>query len=56
MAKRNRGKIAKKVALKTGTPYRGTCPLCSKTGIKLLYTHQTSTGHQMKVCKNCTNK
>ena len=31
---------------------RGTCPVCSKTGIKLLY-EQEANGQKIKVCKPC---
>ena len=31
---------------------RGTCPVCSKTGIKLLY-EQEAEGQKIKVCKPC---
>lgn len=34
---------------------RGTCPLCGKTRIKLLYPH-TVDGTNITVCKNCRNK
>ncbi len=31
---------------------RGTCPICNRTGIKLLYTANKE-GKDVKVCKNC---
>ncbi|ASA19449.1 hypothetical protein [Paenibacillus donghaensis] len=33
---------------------RGTCPVCSNTRIKLLYTRVKSDGTGVKVCKRCT--
>ncbi|MGO4109437.1 hypothetical protein [Paenibacillus sp. YAF4_2] len=32
---------------------RGTCPVCNRTRIKLLYTQTTSEGKALKVCKRC---
>lgn len=32
---------------------RGTCPICSSTRIKLLYTRTSSTGIAAQVCKRC---
>ncbi|WP_202171383.1 hypothetical protein [Bacillus sp. USDA818B3_A] len=52
MAKRNRGKTISSLP----SNGRGTCPLCAKTGIKLLYSHKTETGETIQVCKNCRNK
>jgi len=51
MAKSNRGKLLHKLPSRG----RGTCPLCGKTRIKLLYTHNGENG-PVKVCKNCQNK
>lgn len=31
---------------------RGTCPVCSRTGIKLLHEREIS-GKKQKVCKQC---
>ncbi|WP_205439606.1 hypothetical protein [Peribacillus alkalitolerans] len=52
MAKRNRGKTL----LNLPSRGRGVCPLCGKTGIKLLYPHKTETKQIIKVCKNCRDK
>jgi hypothetical protein len=52
MAKRYRGKTLNKL-LANG---RGECPLCHRTGIKLLYPHRTDTNQLINVCKNCRNK
>ena len=51
MAKSNRGKSLKKLPSRG----RGTCPLCGKTRIKLLYTYVGEDG-QKKVCKQCNKK
>ena len=34
---------------------RGKCPLCERTGVKLLY-NITREGEQITVCKRCRNK
>lgn len=34
---------------------RGTCPLCNKTGIKVLYEVEKD-GQKIKVCKFCNGK
>lgn len=34
---------------------RGTCPVCSSTRIKLLYTRTKGNGTALKVCKKCFN-
>lgn len=31
---------------------RGTCPLCKRTGIKLMYEHEANE-KKVKVCKQC---
>lgn len=51
MAKSNRGKTLYKLPSRG----RGTCPVCGKTRIKLLYTHVGENG-QVKVCKYCSKK
>jgi len=51
LAKSNRGKSLKKLPSRG----RGTCPLCGKTRIKLLYTYVGEDG-QKKVCKQCNKK
>ncbi|WP_090978509.1 hypothetical protein [Paenibacillus sp. CF384] len=32
---------------------RGTCPVCSRTRIKLLYPRAKTDGSTVKVCKQC---
>ena len=31
---------------------RGTCPVCARTGVKILYTREID-GNETKVCKRC---
>ena len=31
---------------------RGTCPVCKRSGIKLMYEHEVS-GKKISVCKQC---
>lgn len=31
---------------------RGTCPVCNRTGVKILYTREID-GNETKVCKRC---
>ncbi|MBO9128985.1 hypothetical protein [Bacillus sp. 165] len=52
MAKRNRGKTLNTLPARG----RGTCPLCNKTRIKLLYPYRTETNQTIKVCKFCRDK
>ncbi|TWE00690.1 hypothetical protein FB545_3039 [Peribacillus frigoritolerans] len=52
MAKRNRGKSISYLP----SNGRGKCPLCERTGVKLLYPHKTETSQTIKVCKNCRHK
>jgi len=47
MPKPKRGKIAKLTK-----NWRGTCPLCSRTGVKTLW-EKTDDGKTLKVCKQC---
>ncbi|MBM7644500.1 hypothetical protein JOD45_000693 [Scopulibacillus daqui] len=52
MAKRYRGKTLGNLPHRG----RGKCPLCGRTGIKLLYSHQTDQDQMIQVCKRCRNK
>ena len=48
MAKPKRGRNIK------STPnWRGSCPSCQRTGVKLLWTKNDENGAAMKVCKIC---
>ena len=31
---------------------RGTCPVCKRSGIKVLYTHEVG-GKKIEICKTC---
>lgn len=52
MAKRNRGKALKKLPAKG----RGTCPICHRKRIKLLYERRTEYNDSLNVCKYCRDK
>ncbi|MDT9725557.1 hypothetical protein DUZ99_11300 [Xylanibacillus composti] len=49
MATITRGKVLRTLPARG----RGECPLCKRTGIKLLYEFPQSDGSTLKVCKNC---
>ncbi len=49
MAKAKRGRN-----IKTTLGWRGTCPACSRTGVKLLWEKSQGEG-KVKCCKNCSN-
>ncbi len=49
MAKTHRGKGIRNLPSRG----RGTCPLCKRGRIKLLYDHVMPDGKTIKVCKNC---
>ena len=48
MSKANRGKG---IYDKTSRG-RGTCPVCKRTRVKLLYTHEVN-GKKLEICKVC---
>lgn len=50
MAKTKRGNNIKKIP-----NWRGTCPICERTGVKLLWDKLSENG-TLKVCKICGNK
>lgn len=52
MAKTKRGKPLRKAE---GARQRGKCPLCSRTGVKMLYELKGSDAKALKVCKQCKN-
>ena len=52
MAKHFRGKLMK---AEYGAAWRGTCPHCGKTGVKLLWDMQAN-DKKIKVCKICNIK
>ena len=51
MAKTKRGKPLRS---QTGGRNRGTCPLCARTGVKLLTESKSADGKTILVCKACT--
>lgn len=51
MAKTHRGKVLWKIPGRA----RGTCPVCGRTRIKLLYPLRVN-GETVNVCKNCRNR
>jgi hypothetical protein len=48
MSKSHRGKGI----LENVSRGRGTCPLCKRTGVKVLYTHEHD-GKTLHICKVC---
>jgi len=50
MAKTKRGKPLRKAE---GARRRGKCPICSRTGVKLLYEIKSADGKATVVCKQC---
>jgi transcription elongation factor Elf1 len=50
MGKMKRGKNIKNIG-----NWRGTCSICNRTGVKLLWDKVTENG-TIKVCKVCGNK
>ena len=50
MAKTTRGKTIKKIL-----NWRGSCPICQRTGVKLLW-DKIVDNKKLKVCKICGNK
>ena len=52
MAKSNRGRN-----LRNSNEWnRGQCPLCERTGVKLLWDNTDEHEKEVKVCKHCRNK
>ena len=49
MGKAHRGRNLKAETVKGG---RGTCPICKRTGVKVLY-EQEANEKKVKVCKRC---
>ncbi|HZW50066.1 MAG TPA: hypothetical protein VFF80_08070 [Bacillota bacterium] len=48
MPKTKRGKNIKATA-----GWRGTCPICKRTGVKLLWNKIDANGNAINVCKRC---
>ena len=51
MAKPKRGKHMKEIP-----NWRGTCPACERTGVKLLWTRIKEDGSRQSVCKRCSSQ
>ena len=49
MSKNHRGSGLREEVNRT----RGACPLCKRTGIKLVYEHEAGEGKKIKICKQC---
>ena len=50
MGKTKRGKNIKSAT------YRGTCPLCTRTRVKLMWEGKDQADNSVKVCKCCAAK
>ncbi|MDR1000651.1 MAG: hypothetical protein LBL96_07635 [Clostridiales bacterium] len=48
MAKNKRGR-----GIKSTLGWRGTCPKCARTGVKLMWEATNDAGKKIKVCKRC---
>ena len=51
MSKQKRGK-----AIKTQENWRGTCPLCGRTRVKLVWQGKDEEGKKINICKLCSIK
>ena len=51
MSKQKRGKY-----IKTLPNWRGTCPICKRKAVKLVWQKKDSEGKTINVCKLCFNK
>jgi hypothetical protein len=49
MSKTHRGKGIRNLV----SHGRGTCPMCARSRVKLLYEKQNAEGKNIKVCKHC---
>lgn len=52
MAKANRGRNLRNSEIWK----RGHCPICERTGVKLLWDRTDDKEKEIKVCKSCRNK
>ncbi len=48
MSKQKRGKYIKTLSL-----WRGTCPICNRKRVKLVWSKRNSEGKTINVCKRC---
>ncbi len=51
MGKQRRGKVIKKVE-----GWRGTCPVCGRPRVKLVWSKKTTEGKTLNICKLCSAK
>ncbi|MDU1411383.1 MAG: hypothetical protein E6929_01100 [Clostridium sp.] len=51
MGKQKRGKI-----IKTISGWRGTCPICGRKRVRLVWTMKNSDGKLINICKICSSK
>lgn len=51
MGKQRRGKIIKKMA-----GWRGTCPVCGRPRVRLVWTKKNDEGKVINICKLCYSK
>lgn len=51
LAKQKRGK-----AIKIIEGWRGTCPLCGRKRVKLIWTDKDADGKKINICKLCASK
>lgn len=51
MGKQRRGKIIKKIA-----GWRGTCPVCGRPRVRLVWTKKNDEGKVINICKLCYSK
>ena len=49
MSKQKRGKY-----IKTLQNWRGTCPICGRKRVKLVWTKKDENGKTINVCKHCS--
>lgn len=49
MSKQRRGKYIKTIA-----GWRGTCPLCGRQRVKLVWSKKNAEGKSINVCKHCS--
>jgi len=51
VGKQRRGKVIKKIA-----GWRGTCPLCGRKRVKLVWTKKREDNKTINICKICSSK
>ncbi|MEG0306759.1 MAG: hypothetical protein RR636_02365 [Clostridium sp.] len=51
MGKQKRGKVIKSIV-----GWRGTCPLCGRKRVRLVWSKKDVAGKTINICKICSNK